>query len=161
MEILKMSVKHYIEPDSKTRKKYMIPNFTNKLGKVLPAVHERFTKEEVEDTIMNNYGIVTIICGLLDCNYKQFYNALDYYKLRGKLLEAKQAMVGLAEEAILKSLQSKNEKIRLKSAEVTLKSLGRDFGWNSDNNTIINQQINLGEKEAQIKNIFGIDKNDE
>ena len=70
-------------------------------------------------------------------------------------------MVSLAEEAILKSLQSKNEKIRLKSAEVTLKSLGRDFGWNGDNNTIINQQINLGEKEAQIKNIFGIDKNDE
>lgn len=155
-----MSEKHYIEPDSKTRQKYIIPNFTNKLGKVLPAVHERFTKEEVEDVIMNNYGIVTVICGLLDCNYKQFYNALDHYKLRGKLLEAKQSMVSLAEEAILKSLQSNNENIRLKSAEITLKSLGRDFGWNGDN-TIINQQINLGEKEAQIKNIFGIDKNDE
>jgi hypothetical protein len=117
------------------------------LAKVLPAVHERFTKEEVEDVIMNNYGIVTVICGLLDCNYKQFYNALDHYKLRGKLLEAKQSMVSLAEEAILKSLQSNNENIRLKSAEITLKSLGRDFGWNGDN-TIINQQINLGEKEA-------------
>jgi hypothetical protein len=129
------------------------------LAKVLPAVHERFTKEEVEDVIMNNYGIVTVICGLLDCNYKQFYNALDHYKLRGKLLEAKQSMVSLAEEAILKSLQSNNENIRLKSAEITLKSLGRDFGWNGDN-TIINQQINLGEKEAQIKNIFGIDKDE-
>lgn len=105
---------------------------------------------------MNNYGIVTIICSLLDCTYKQFYNALDHYDLRGKLLEAKQAMVGLAEEAIIKSLQSNNESIRLKSAEITLKSLGRDFGWGT-NDVIINQQINTSEKSTQIKNIFGIE----
>lgn len=155
MEIIKMSEKHYIEPDSKTRQKYMIPNFTNKMSQILPAVHERFTKEEVEDTIMNNYGIVTIICCLLDCNYKQFYNALDYYDLRGKLIEAKQAMVSLAESAVIDCLNSKRETVKLRAAEITLKSLGQNFGWNGDK-TIINQQINMGEKEAEIKNIFGV-----
>lgn len=151
-----MSEKHYIEPDSKTRKKYMIPNFTNKMKQILPAVHKRFTKEEVEDTIMNNYGIVTVICSLLDCNYKQFYNALDYYDLRGKLIEAKQAMVGLAESAVIDCLNSKRETVKLKAAEITLKSLGQNFGWNADNGVVINQQINTDDKTTEIKNIFGV-----
>ena len=150
-----MSQKHYIEPDSKTRKKYMIPKFTNKMNQVLPAVHQRFTKEELEEIIIDNYGIVTIICGLVDCTYKQFYNALDYYDLRGKLLEAKQAMVGLAEETIIQCLNSNRETTKLKAAEITLKSLGQNFGWSTDK-TVINQQINVADKETEIKNIFGV-----
>jgi hypothetical protein len=46
---------------------------------VTPAVHTRYTKEELEEIINKNYGIVTVICSILDCNYKQFYKALDHY----------------------------------------------------------------------------------
>jgi hypothetical protein len=62
--------KFTVTDDSKKRKGYIIPKFTNRMTNVLPPVYERFTKEEVEDTIMNNYGVVTIICCLLDCNYR-------------------------------------------------------------------------------------------
>jgi hypothetical protein len=64
-------------------------------------------------------------------------------------------MVGLAESAIIDCLNSKRESIKLKAAEITLKSLGKSSGWNGDN-TIINQQINVGDKEAEIKQIFGV-----
>ena len=150
-----MSEKYYIEPDSKTRNNYLLPNFTNKMKQVMPPVYDRFTKEELEEIITDNYGIVTIICGLVDCTYKQLYNALDYYNLRGKLMEAKQAMVGLAEETIIQCLNSDRETTKLKAAEITLKSLGQNFGWSGDK-TIINQQINVGDKETEVRNIFGV-----
>lgn len=146
----------YYEKSEKTRQKYLIPQFKNNLKPVLPPVYERFTKEELEDVIVENYGIVTVICALLDCTYKQLYQALDKFELRNKLLEAKQSIVSVAEEVILQSLASKNENIRLRSAEITLKSLGRNFGWGTDNTTVINQNISVGDKETKIKNIFGI-----
>ena len=56
---------------------------------VLPSIEKRYTKEEVEKVIEENYGILTIICGLLDCTPKQFYNAVDKWGLRDHLKEAK------------------------------------------------------------------------
>jgi hypothetical protein len=98
---------------------------------------------------------VTLICNQLDCTYKQFYKALDYYDLRNYLLEAKKQIVGLAEKAIVDCLSSENEAIKMKSAEITLKSLGKQFGWNFSD-TQINTQINVNDRETTIKQIFGV-----
>jgi hypothetical protein len=41
---------------------------------------------------------------------------------------------------------------------MTLRSLGKTEGWGTDT-AIINQQINLQDKQTEIKNIFGINEN--
>jgi hypothetical protein len=43
----------------------------------------------------------------------------------------------------------------MKSAEITLKSLGKQFGWNFSD-TQINTQINVNDRETTIKQIFGV-----
>jgi hypothetical protein len=60
---------------------------------------------------------------------------------------------------MIECLQSNNEQIKLRACETTLRSLGKNDGWcNNDNNTIINQQINIKDRETEIKNIFGIEE---
>lgn len=135
---------------------HLIPKFKNNMTAVLPSVAERYSKDELEDIIVKNLGIVTVICSILDCTYKQFYNALDKYDLRDALSESKKQLVSIAEKAVLDCLNSESEKIKLEAAKHTLNSLGRDSGW-GNNQTVINQQINLSEKSAEIKNIFGLE----
>ena len=133
----------------------LLPGFKNKLKPVLPPLQQRFTKEELQNIIEENYGVVTIACNLLDCTYAQFYRAVDHYNLRDCLTNAKKNLVSLAESAILDCLKSQNENIKLKASEITLKSLGKTEGWSFDT-TQINQQINVCDKTSEIKNIFGI-----
>ena len=133
----------------------LLPGFKNKLKPVLPPVYERFTKEELQNIIEENYGVVTVLCNILDCTYSQFYKAIEHYKLRDCLAESKTRLVSLAENAILQCLTSQNENIKLKASELTLKSLGKTEGWNFDT-TQINQQINISDKDTDIKTIFGI-----
>ena len=133
----------------------LLPQMKNGLKPVTPPVYKRFTKEELQTIIEQNYGIVTILCNVLDCTYSQFYKALDYYNLRDFLAESKKRLVGLAEKAVLECLSSQNEQIKLKAAETTLKSLGKTEGWSFDT-TQINQQINISDKDTDIKTIFGI-----
>ena len=133
----------------------LLPQMKNGLKPVAPPVFKRFTKEELQTIIEDNFGITTVICGVIDCTYKQLYRAIDHYNLRECLANAKKNLVGLAEKAILDCLKSQNENIKLKAAETTLKSLGKTEGWRFDT-TQINQQINVVDKTAEIKNIFGI-----
>ena len=133
----------------------LLPGFKNNLKPVMPPVYERFTKEELQTIIEDNYGIVTVCCAQIDCTYNQFYRAIDKYNLRECLTSAKKNLVGIAESAILDCLSSQNEQVKLRAAEITLKSLGKTEGWSFDNTTI-NQQINVGDKSTEIKNIFGI-----
>lgn len=126
----------------------------NGLKPVLPAVHKRFSKDQLQQIIEDNFGITTVICGIIDCNYKQLYRAIDHYNLRDCLAESKKRLVSLAEKAILDCLKSQNENVKLKASEITLKSLGKTEGWSFDNTTI-NQQINVVDN-ADIKTIFGI-----
>lgn len=135
--------------------KTKLPKIFNKKA-VLPSLEKRYTKEEVEKVIENNYGIVTIICDLLDCTAKQFYNAVDKFGLRDHLKESKNNLVSVAEKAILDCLRSENENIKLKSAEITLKSLGKET-WSQNPQVQINQNVVSDEdKKIEIKNIFGI-----
>ena len=137
------------------KEKTNMPKVLNKKA-VMPPVCKRFTKEEVERIINENYGILTLVCGLLDCTPKQFYNAVDKWGLRDYLKEAKNQLVGVAEQAILDCLHSDNENIKLKSAEITLKSLGKDT-WSQAPQVQIQQNIvSDEEKKIEIKNIFGI-----
>ena len=137
------------------KEKTSFPKVLNRKA-VLPPVCKRFTKEEVERIIDENYGILTLVCGLLDCTPKQFYNAVDKWDLRDHLKEAKNQLVGVAEQAILDCLHSDNENIKLKSAEITLKSLGKDT-WSQAPQVQIQQNIvSDEEKKIEIKNIFGI-----
>lgn len=121
---------------------------------VLPALDKRYTRDQLEDQIWENYGIVTVLCAKLDCTPKQFYGTLDKLKLRECLKQAKQQLVGIAERAIVDCLHSENEQIKLKAAETTLKSLGKEE-WSQAPQVQIAQQI-VADKELEIKNIFGI-----
>ena len=133
----------------------LLPCVKPHMQAVTQPVFKRFTKEELQTIIEENYGITTVICGIIDCNFSQFYKAIDHYNLRECLANAKKNLVGLAEKAVLECLTSQNEQIKLKAAETTLKSLGKNDGWGVEGTTI-NQQINVVDKTAEIKNIFGI-----
>lgn len=137
------------------KEKVSLPKVLNRKA-VMPPVCKRFTKEEVERIIDENYGILTLVCGLLDCTPKQFYNAVDKWGLRDHLKEAKSQLVGVAEEAILDCLHSDNENIKLKSAEITLKSLGKDTWSQAPQVQITQNVVSDEEKKIEIKNIFGI-----
>ena len=137
------------------KEKTTLPKIFKK-NAVLPAVYKRYRKEEVEKVIEENYGIITLICSILDCTAKQFYKAVDKYGLREELKEAKNNLVSVAEKAIFDCLRSQNENIKLKSAEITLKSLGKDT-WSQAPQVQIQQNIVTDEeKKIEIKNIFGI-----
>ena len=121
---------------------------------VLPPLDKRYAKDQLEEEITANFGIVTVICAKLDCTPKQFYNTLDKLNLRECLKQAKQQLVGIAERAILECLHSENEQVKLRAAETTLKSLGKEE-WSQAPQVQIAQQI-VADKELEIKNIFGI-----
>ena len=70
------------------KEKTNMPKVLNRKA-VLPPVCKRFTKEEVEKIIEENYGIITVICAILDCSARQFYIAVDKWGLRDHLKEAK------------------------------------------------------------------------
>lgn len=135
--------------------KTKLPKIFNK-NSVLPPVYKRYSREEVEKIIEENYGIITVICAILDCSARQFYIAVDKWGLRDHLKEAKSQLVGVAEEAILDCLHSDNENIKLKSAEITLKSLGKDTWSQAPQVQITQNVVSDEEKKIEIKNIFGI-----
>ena len=137
------------------KEKTKLPKIFKK-NSVLPPVYKRYSREEVEKVIEDNYGIVTIICDLLDCTANQFYKAVDKYGLREELKEAKNNLVGVAEKAILECLRSENENVKLKSAEITLKSLGKDTWSQTPQVQITQNVVSDEEKKIEIKNIFGI-----
>ena len=137
------------------KEKTSMPKVLNRKA-VMPPVCKRFKKEEVERIIDENYGILTLVCGLLDCTPKQFYIAVDKWGLRDHLKEAKRQLVCVAEEAILDCLHSDNENIKLKSAEITLKSLGKDTWSQAPQVQITQNVVSDEEKKIEIKNIFGI-----
>ena len=126
------------------------------INAVLPSLEKRYTKEEVERIIEENYGILTIMCAILDCTPRQFYNAIDKWGLRDHLRDAKNNLVSVTEKAILDCLRSENENIKLKSAEITLKSLGKDTWSQTPQVQITQNVVSDEEKKIEIKNIFGI-----
>ena len=68
--------------------------------------------------------------------------------------EARAGLVGLAEETVMKALQSDDDKTRLAAASTILKGLGPAYGWGAT--PAVQIDISAGEKGARIRSIFGI-----
>ena len=122
----------------------------------LPALWKRYKKDEIKDAIVRNYGVVTNICKVLDCTYRQLYLCLDKYGLRPDLDEAKKELVSMAESQLISCLNSENENIKMKAVELTLKSLGKDTWGQTPQVQITQNVVSDEEKKIEIKNIFGI-----
>lgn len=70
--------------------------------------------------------------------------------------EARAGLVGMAEETVMKALNSDDEKTRLAAAQTILKGLGAACGWGAQ--PAVQIDISAGEKGAQIRSIFGINE---
>ena len=129
---------------------------TNKLQPKLPPLDQRYTKEQLEECIERQYGIVTAICNELDCTYSQFYKAVKHLGLQDKLSAAKKNIVSMAEQVILGALASPDEKTRIDAAKYTLSRVGKDQGWGDTPFAAVQVEVSPTEKAAQIRAVFGI-----
>ena len=112
------------------------------------------TKQQLEEAIDSFNGMTYDICLHFDCTPRQLYTKLDKFGLRESMQQARQALVAQAESVVGKALNSENEKLRVETARFILERLGREEGWGQ--NPQIQQQINVVDKELEIKNIFGV-----
>lgn len=124
------------------------------LKPVLPPVAQRYTEDQLKDKIEKHFGIVTSICNELDCTFSQFYRAVKHYKLESWLQESKKNLISMAEAKVLEALDNPRES--LDAAKFILTHLGKNDGWSHDPNVAVAVQVSPGDKEAQIKAIFGI-----
>lgn len=129
---------------------------TNKLQPKLPPLDKRYTREQLEDCIERQYGIVTAICNELDCTYSQFYKVVKKLQLQTELAAAKKNLVSIAEQVILGALASPDEKTRIDAAKYTLSRVGKDQGWGDTPFAAVQVEVSPTEKAAQIRAVFGI-----
>lgn len=120
----------------------------------LPALHKRISKKDFVQCIEQNFGLTTAICNKLDCSYTQYWYAVKKWGLDEFVKEQRKNLVSVAETTMSELLNSKDENIRFKAAQYTLKSLARDT-WGDNPQTAI--QIN-GADKIDISQIFGIQK---
>ena len=71
-------------------------------------------------------------------------------------IEARSAIVDLAEKTIVEAMKAGN----LNAALYTVKTLGRNRGWNESATLNVNV-MSESEKEKAIKKLFGIDNEEE
>ena len=112
------------------------------------------TKQQLEEAIDSFNGMTYDMCLHFDCTPKQLYTKIDKFGLRDSMQQARQALVAQAESVVGKALNSENEKLRVETARFILERLGREDGWGQ--NPQIQQQINVVDKELEIKSIFGV-----
>lgn len=145
------------QPQQKTTSLVSV-GITNSLKPKLPALKDRYTREQIESCIETHYGIVTRICNELDCTYSQFYKAVKDMDLQTVLADSKKNLVSLAEHTLLEALQSVDEKTRVDVAKYTLSRLGKDYGWSDNSNVQVAVNVDAEQKKAQILAVFGINK---
>lgn len=125
----------------------------NHLAKTEGKKPFKATKQQIEEAIDSFYGMTYDICIHFDCTPKQLYNKIDKFGLREAMSEARKQLVAQAESVVGKALTSENEKLRVETARFILERLDREhYGQNPQ----IQQQINVVDKEIEIKNIFGV-----
>ena len=71
--------------------------------------------------------------------------------MQNELERARDSLASRAESALLKSLESEDEKIRLQAAEFILKMRGQRSGWLASPNA---QQIDVKDGQVSIKQLF-------
>ena len=126
----------------------------NHLAKTEDRKPFKATKQQLEEAIDKFFGMTYDICIHFNCTPKQLYTRIDKFGLRDQMQQARQALVAQAESVVGKALKSENEKLRVETARFILERLGREEGWGQ--NPQIQQQINVVDKELEIKNIFGV-----
>lgn len=112
------------------------------------------TKQQIEEAIGSFNGMTYDICLHFDCTPRQLYTKIDKFGLRDHMQQARKNLVAQAESVVGKALNSENEKLRVETARFILERLGREDGWGQ--NPQIQQQINVVDKELEIKSIFGV-----
>ena len=118
---------------------------------------ERYSKNEIILAVGRNKGIKSAVCRELSCTPLEFNNYLNIHAdIKPLIAEAKKELVSLAEEKLLQNLNSDDQKTSERAAEFILKTLGKDY-YSESPQVQIAQQINITDKEAAIKNIFGIE----
>lgn len=110
-------------------------------------------KDLFKDLIWQCHGIITLVCCELNCSYVQFYRALKKFGLEEELKKAKEAFLSVAEATLFESLGSKSEGNRLKAASEVLK-----YCAPHPQQEITVKTGDDGQKEIQIRQIFGIDQ---
>ena len=129
---------------------------SNKMQPKLPPLDQRYSREQLEECIERQYGIVTAICNELDCTYSQFYKAVKKLQLQTELAAAKKNLCSMAEQVILNALASPDEKTRIDAAKYTLSRVGKDLGWGDAPFAAVQVEVSPTEKAAQIRAVFGI-----
>lgn len=124
------------------------------LKPVLPPVARRYTEDQLKDKIEKHFGIVTSICNDLDCTFSQFYRAVKHYGLESCLQESKRNLISMAEAKVLEALD--NPRDSFDAAKFILTHLGKNDGWSRDPGVAVAVQVSPGDKEAQIRAVFGI-----
>ena len=125
----------------------------------LPPLWKRYTKQEFIDIVEKHMGIVTVCCNVLDCTYSQFWQAASHWELTDFVKQQKAALVSKAEKTIADKLDSQNDSVALKAAEIVLRTqAAREQGWGSQPQVQVNTAVVLtDEQKAQkLKTIFGV-----
>ena len=113
----------------------------------------KLTKENLEKSILANSGLTFDVCYDLGCSPKQFWNAVGRYGLKEFVTECRQQLVNKAESTLNSLLDSEDDKTKASAAKFILERLDREhYGQGPQ----IQQQINVVDKEIEIKNIFGV-----
>ena len=113
----------------------------------------KLTKDKLEKSILANSGLTFDICYDLGCTPKQFWNAVGKYGLKDFVTECRQQLVNKAESTLNSLLESEDDKTKAAAAKFILERLDREhYGQGPQ----IQQQINVVDKELEIKNIFGL-----
>lgn len=119
------------------------------------SLKERYTKKEIEEAIVKCNGRYAPLVCMLNCSYDQLRVWMTHHKDHVKLAdELRMALVDEAEEQVSQLLNSTDAKIRLDTAKFILKTLGKTRGWSESPQVV--QQINAGDNNLDIKNIFGL-----
>lgn len=130
-------------------------------GALLPSLAKRYTDEQMVEAIYDCCGIKTQMCFKLDCTQNQLDKWFETHaQFKEHLVKAREKIVNLAEEVILQSLRSPDEKIRLEAAKTTLRQLGRNYGWCEVGQPAL--QLSVQEpkdgkdKTVEVRAIFGL-----
>lgn len=126
------------------------------------SLDSRYTEDEVVKMVYECWGLQTQLCMKLDCSVMQFYKWLEKHpQVKYDMVKAREGIVNLAEEVIIKSLCSSDEKVRLEAAKTTLRQLGRNYGWGEANQPALKVDIFDGgsaskDKRVEVRAVFGL-----
>lgn len=111
------------------------------LGPVPPRPDE-ITKSEMESALDDCYGLTPLVAIKLDTSIAHVQSLVEQYGLEVKQAQNQRAILEKAKAAVLQSLDSDNERTRLRAAEILLRQAPQ-----------LAVQINA--QQVDVKELFG------